>query len=207
MSRHSVITSGARNDITNADIAPIDDDHHVAGETWTQNRTPTELNKKKKNHKSHEIYCHRNGINFCEWHERICSSVVSWRNVLFHSLTITEGRINFHGKIVQKRWHSWNEEIHINCELQSKWLPQHKAAHSSCGGNRLFVSGLIAAIEETWKSRDWNKLILLHLTQCSVTNGGNEIGSDFSFCPRFPENGVKYIIYALMALIHTLHTS
>lgn len=41
MSRHNVIMRGSRNDIIDADIAPIDDDHHVACETSSQNKTAT----------------------------------------------------------------------------------------------------------------------------------------------------------------------
>lgn len=85
-----------------------------------------------------------------------------------------------------------------------KVIPQRKAAHSIgvvCFGS--LVSGLIAAIEATRKSRDSNKLFRLHIWQYSVTNGGYEIAYDFNYFKRFPKNGVKYIIYALMALIHT----
>lgn len=51
-------------------------------------------NGRRKHHKSYEIYCHRIEINFIEWHERICPSVVM-PSVLFHSIaTVFEESIN-----------------------------------------------------------------------------------------------------------------
>lgn len=88
-----------------------------------------EKTKTKKHHKLHEIYCHRNGINFTVWHERICPSVVM-PSVLFHSLNLT-WRVNksMASKIVQRveefigaaneKWKNKNWELQSQHTAQS----------------------------------------------------------------------------------------
>lgn len=187
---------GSRYDITNADIAPIDDDHHAACETSTQKQQQSNRTNgsKKQSWIAWNLLSSKwNKFYRMTWAHLSISCQLAERIVPFTDDDHSEGRTNVYGKsserdgsVIVKRWNIYKLWIAI------KVIPQHKAAFdvwyvsAVCFGNDC---GNWGDMKIAWLKQ----IICAAFVNTLVTNGGYEIVCTISvfFFKRFPKNGVK----------------